>query len=96
MEYRINRIAHSGTYGDRGIDRTEDVYLQKIGRTVDLEMDFIKPGLPLFVKYIKNTDGSDMIGKALRTSYVVSVCTFENIVRVETRNSIFEFERVRE
>ena len=96
MEYKIKRITHSGTCGDRGTDRTDDRYPQRIGRTVDLEMDFIKPGLPLFVKYIKNTDGSDMIGKALRTSYVVSVCTCENIVRVETRNSVFEFERVRE
>ena len=93
MEYKIKRITHSGTCGERGKDRTDDRYPLRIGRTVDLELDFVKPGLPLFLKYLKDSDGLDMPWKAIRTSHVVSVSTYDNIVRLETMNSIFEFEK---
>jgi len=70
MEYKIERILHSGSKGLRGADRLDGRYQMRIGRTVDLELKNITVGESLYLKYIKDPDGSDYHG-ILRTSKVV-------------------------
>lgn len=94
MEYKINRILHSGTKGIRGIERTDGRYPMGIGRTVDLNLDDIQNGYPMILNYIKNADGSDYSNMYLRTSCVSTIIKMPRTVTIETLNSIFEFEKI--
>lgn len=94
MEYRIKSIKHSGKKGERGTDRTDDRYPMRIGRTVEVTPFDIVPGVPLWINYLKDSDGSDYSNMTLRTSFVVDVDGNDDLFTVETNNSIFEFERV--
>lgn len=53
MEYKITKITHSGTKGERGQDRTDGRYPMRIGRTVELDLDNVKLGKPMIINYLK-------------------------------------------
>lgn len=92
MEYKIERILHSGSKGLIGTGRLDGRYPMRIGRTVDLELKNITVGEPLYLKYIKDSDGSDYHG-ILRTSKVVDFDVVYSEsgdwIKIETLNSIF-------
>lgn len=92
MEYKIERILHSGSKGLRRADRLDGRYPMRLGRTVDLELKNITVGESLYLKYIKDPDGSDYHG-ILRTSKVVdfNVVYSESgdWIKIEILNSIF-------
>lgn len=94
MEYKIIRIQHTGSCGERGEDRTDGEYPTRIGRTVELDPEHISIDLPMLLMYIKGSDGTDIHGKYICTSRVKNVNADESKVVVETWNSIFTFERV--
>lgn len=92
MEYKIEQILHSGSKRLRGTGRLDGRYPLRIGRIVDLELKNITVGEPLYLKYIKDSDGSDYHG-ILRTSKVVDfdcICNKSgDWIKIETLNSIF-------
>ena len=97
MEYKIRDILHAGIYGRRGLRRTDGRYPLRIGRIVDLDLNCIEEGKPLFIEYLRDVDGTDY-NKRLLTSNVVKMKTlFEDDdfddISVETKNSIFIFEK---
>lgn len=94
MEYKITKITHSGTKGERGQDRTDGRYPMRIGRTVQLNMEYLKPGYPMIINYLKDVDGSDYSNMYLRTSNIISINSTESTVTVETVNSIFTFKKI--
>lgn len=100
MLYKIKSIKHSGTCGERGTDRTDDRYPQRIGRVVELNIDDIEIGYPLLIRYIKDSDGTSMKFSLLKTSCVKNYITIDDLegivkyITIETENSIFKFERV--
>ena len=100
MLYKIKSIKHSGTCGERGTERTDDGYPQRIGRVVKLDMNYIEIGYPLLIQYIRDSDGNSMKFSLLKTSNIknyIITDDLEGIVKyimIETENSIFEFERV--
>lgn len=100
MLYKIKSIKHSGTCGERDTDRTDGRYPLRIGRVVELDVDYIEIGFPLILRYIKDSDGTPMKFSLLKTSDVVQVTSIGELwtnpldVIVKTENSIFEFERV--
>lgn len=108
MLYKIKSIKHSGTCGERGTERTDDGYPQRIGRVVKLDMNYIEIGYPLLIHYIRDSDGTSLIhsdGTSMRFSLLktsnikncIIIDDLEGIVKyimIETENSIFEFERV--
>lgn len=93
MEYKITKITHSGTKGERGQDRNDGRYPMRIGRTVELDLDSVKLGKPMIINYLKNADGSDYSNMCLRTSSVMSIISTASTVFIETMNSIFTFEK---
>lgn len=101
MLYKIASIKHSGTCGKHGTERTDGRYPLRIGRVVDLDVDYIEIGFPLVLRYIRDSDGSPMRFNLLKTSDVVQVTSVGELlinslgVIVETENSIFEFENRR-
>ena len=98
--YRIRSILHSGRKGERNTPRTDGRYPSRINRIVELNDD-IKNGdiissMPFTLKYVKDENGNDYIGY-LQTSRVVDWdFIYENVICIETSNSIYEFERVEE
>ena len=94
MEYKIARIQHSGTCGERWTDREDGRYIHRVGRTVELDVENILVGLPMIIHYIKDQDGSDYSSFILTTSRVkILSVPDDNTVIIETRNSIFRFEK---
>lgn len=94
MTYKIKRILHSGTFGERGTSRTDGRYPLRIGRTCRLRLDRIENGWPMVVYYLTDTDGSDYSGNYMVTSTVVGMIDLPSSLLVETQNSIFEFEKM--
>lgn len=100
MLYKIKSIKHSGTYGKRNTNRTDGRYPLRIGRIIDLDIKDIQIGMPLVIKYVRDVDDTPMKWQVLRTSDVFNVevdsCfNSDPIVKIiETKNSIFEFERI--
>ena len=94
MEYKIARIQHSGTCGERWTDLEDGRYIHRVGRTVELDVENIEVGLPMIIHYVKDRDGSDYSTFILATRRVKRVhVPDDNTVIVETRNSIFRFEK---
>ena len=89
-EYRIVDIRDARTRQTR----TDGRYPLRIGRIVKEPKPHI--GIPMFVEYIRNADGSDYSGMTLRTSRVCGSFINEkyNLV-VETMNSVYEFEPIK-
>lgn len=100
MLFTIKSIKHSGTCGERGTERTDDGYPQRIGRVVKLDMNYIEIGYPLLIQYIRDSDGTSMRFGLLKTSCVKNYITIDDLegiikyITIETENSIFEFVRV--
>ena len=100
MLYKIKSIKHSGTCGERGTERTDDGYPQRIGRVVKLDMNYIEIGYPLLIQYIRDSDGTSMRFSLLKTSNIKNYIVTDDLegivkyIMIETENSIFEFERV--
>ena len=97
--YRIKSLVHSGTKGERYTPRTDGRYPLRINRIIELnDHPFngdIKLGERLLMKYIKDENGNDYAG-VLATSLVVDWdYSSENEIWVETRNSIYELEKVK-
>ena len=98
--YRINSILHSGRKGERNTPRTDGRYPLRIGRIVELNDD-IKKGdiisnMPFILKYVKDENGNDYTGY-LQTSRVVNWdFVYENVIRIETLNSIYELKKIDE
>lgn len=96
--YRINSILHSGIKGKRNTPRTDGRYPLRLNRIIELN-DGIKKGdiisgMPFILKYVKDENGNDYNGY-LQTSRVVDWdFVFDNVIRIETLNSIYELERV--
>lgn len=94
MEYKIVRIQHSGTCGERWTDREDGRYIHRVGRTVELDVENIDVGIPTTLHYLNDQDSSDYSSFILATSRVKRVYVpDDNTVIVETRNSIFRFEK---
>ena len=101
--YRIKAILHSGRKGERNTPRTDGRYPLRINRIIkfDDESDSlfvgcIMKGAPLILDYVKDENGNDYSGFYLQTSTVIDWdFIYENVIRVETNNSIYEFERVK-
>lgn len=99
--YRIKSILHSGRKGERNTPRTDGRYPLRIGRIIELNDD-IKNGdiissMPFTLKYVKDENGNDYRGYYLQTSRVVDWdFVYDNVIRIETYNSIYELERVDE
>lgn len=89
-EYRIVDIRDARTRQTR----TDGRYPLRIGRIVKEPKPHI--GIPMFVEYIRNADGSDYSGMTLRTSRVCGsfINEKDNLV-VETMNSVYEFEPIK-
>ena len=100
MLYKIKSIKHSGTCGERGTDRTDNRYPLRIGRVVELDINYIEIGYPLLLQYVKDYDGTPMKFSLLKTSKIKNCIIIDDLegitkyVMIETENSIFEFERV--
>lgn len=69
-------------------------YGHREGRTVELDLENIDVGIPMILHYVKDQDGSDYSSFILAISRVKRVYVpDDNTVIVETRNSIFRFEK---
>ena len=77
-----------------GQPRTDGRYPLRIGRICKKPEPILD--CPMCIEYLENADGSDYSGRYLRTSSVQRVFEHGNIVRFETRNSIYRFEKVEE
>lgn len=86
-KYKIINITDSN-----GNPRHGGRYPLRIGRTC--EKPQVNLGLPMFINYIANSDGSDYRGFQLSTSRVERISESGNHLTVETMNSIYEFEKV--
>ena len=96
MLYKITKITHTGTYGEKGTNRTDRRYPLRIGRIVEMKYDSIEISVPMTLHYVRDSDGSPLRFKYIRTSDVVSKNKNNNKVVITTRNSVFEFEEYEE
>ena len=98
MLYKIKSIQHSGTFGERYSERTDGRYPDRIGRIVYIDVKNIEYNRPLIIWYIKDSDGTPMRMKYLKTSHVkgFGLNGVTKYLTVETENSIFEFEKIYE
>lgn len=88
MWYKITRILHSGSVGVRGTDRKDGRYPTRIGKIVELDLSDLEVGRPAIMAYVGTMS-------FLQTSSVVGIhSVFDNIVCIETINSIFELQKV--
>lgn len=92
--YRIKSIAHSGRKEERNTPRTDGRYPLRINRIIEFDERDIKIGHPFYIYYIKDENGNDYIGWLVTSMVVDWDYTYENIIRIETLNSIYEFEKV--
>ena len=93
--YKIKSILHSGRKGEIGTPRTDGRYPMRIGRIVEFDVKNIEIGYPFYFDYIKDENGNDYTGMYFRTSFVKDWdYVFDGVIRIETNNSIYEFERV--
>lgn len=103
MLYKIKSIQHNGTFGEKYSERTDGRYPDRIGRIVYIDVKNIEYNRPLVINYVRDSDGTPMRMKYLKTSCVKDFEVFEELqdkitecLTVETENSIFEFERIYE
>lgn len=93
--YKIKSILHGGRKGERGTPRTDGRYLMRIGRIVEFDVKNIVIGYPFVWEYIKDENGNDYSGLYFTTSFVKDWdYVYDNVIRIETNNSIYEFERI--
>lgn len=95
--YRIKSILHSGRKGERYSPRTDGRYPSRINRIVEFDEKNIFKGFCFVFDYVKDEYGNDYSDFYFRTSFVVDWdFVFNNVIRVETNNSIYEFEKIEE
>lgn len=95
--YKIKSILHSGTKGERGTPREDGRYPLRIGRIVELDVNDIKEGTRLILNYVKDENGNDYSRYYLLCSVVKDWdYVYDNRIRIETNNSIYELEEVEE
>lgn len=95
--YKIIDIRHTGSFGERGTKRREAPYLKRIGRTVTDELvNSSKPGNQLILQYVTDENGNDYSDKFLCCSKLVNKSIQEDEVFLETRNSIYVLEKIKE
>jgi hypothetical protein len=87
--YKIIGITHKD-----GTPRIDGRYPLRIGRICEKPKAHI--GNPMIINYITKADGTDYQGYSLRTSRVTGIGESEYRIQIETMNSIYEFERVKE
>ena len=84
--YRIVKITNK-----EGHDRIDGRYPMRIGRLCKRPVKCDENRL--FLYYLENADGSDYSGKIFKTSTIESIRETENQMIVETRNSIYYFQK---
>lgn len=95
--YKIKQILHSGRKGARYTPRTDGKYPLRINRIVKFDENDIKIGECLLWDYIKDENGNYYKGYQFRTSFVKDWdYEYEDVISVETNNSIYVFEKVNE
>lgn len=67
--------------------RTDGRYPLRIGRTV--KKPFLRVDIPMYLDYLKNSDGSDYSGKTLTTSRIVGLSEKDGVIEVTTMNSVY-------
>lgn len=93
--YRIKSISHSGTLGTRGLSRQDGRYPRRVGRIVNLDLDKLDVGVPLTLDYVKDENGNDYSGYYLHCSTIQGIhFVSDKVGCIETRNTIYEFEKV--
>ena len=93
--YKIKSILHSGRKGERNTTRIDGRYPMRIGRIVEFDPKDIVIGQCFWFDYIKDENGNDYRRYEFRTSFVKDWdYVYDNVIRIETNNSIYEFERV--
>lgn len=93
--YKITSIVHSGNKGKRNTPRTDGRYPMRIGRIVELDTDYLVDGSPLVLDYVKDENGNDYRGMSLFCSIIKDWdYVSENVIDIETRNSIYELEEL--
>lgn len=96
MLYKITKITHTGTSGEKGTNRTDGRYPLRIGRVVEMVFPLIEVGIPMTINYVYDADGTPLRFQCLHTSVVVSKIKNNKKVVITTRNSVFEFEEYEE
>lgn len=102
VKYRIKSILHTGTYGEKNTLRTDGKYPSRTGRVVEFDERDIVDGFPLYMYYITDDNGNEYEGinvrrYALRTSSVIDWdYVYDDVIRIETINSIYELEKIKE
>ena len=95
--YKIKSILYSGSKGKRGTPREDGRYPLRIGRIVELDVKDLKEGIPLILHYVKDENGNDYRGYHLVCSAIKNWdYVYDNVIRVETNNSIYELEEVKD
>ncbi|MBQ8279711.1 MAG: hypothetical protein IJZ23_07715 [Roseburia sp.] len=89
-EYLIADILHKDTKERR----TDGRYPLRIGRTV--KKPFLRISIPMYLDYLKNSDGSDYSGKVLTTSCIADLREKDGALEVTTANSIYILKPVEE
>ena len=92
--YKIASIKFR-TGSKRGEEKTDDYSKKRIGRTIRItEENEPKAGQCAYLPYVKDADGNDLSWNAMITSYVTKVDEKDDVVILETQNSVYEFEKV--
>lgn len=94
--YKINSILHSGRKGERGTPREDGRYPLRIGRIIKLDIKYLREGIPLILDYVKDENGNDYKGYLVCTTIIDWDYVYNDVIRVETKNSIYEFKEVEE
>jgi len=99
-EYKICKIVHSGTQGERGTEKRSPYDIDRIGRTVTFDLFELRKmagtGKFVYLQYLKDKDGNDLQFRAMRMSPINSINWFgdKTVIVVETENTIYTFKEV--
>lgn len=94
--YKIKSILHAGRKGERDTPRTDGRYPLRIGRIIELDTKDLFIGNQLVLDYVKDENGNDYRGMSLYCSMIKDWdYVYENRIRVETINSIYELEETK-
>ena len=98
--YKIKSILHSGSCGERGTPRTDNYNLQRLNRIIKFDDHVcngdIQVGLPMMAQYIEDVNGNTIPWGFCTSTVVDWDYIHHDTIRVETQNTIYEFERVKE
>ena len=81
--------------GKRNTPRTDGRYPLRIGRIIELDTKDLTIGNQLILDYVKDENGNDYSGKSLYCSTIKDWdYVYEDRIKIETNNSIYELEEV--